>query len=178
MMFWNFFKELKLELGHTLSLNTYLLKPVQRISKYQLLLKELHKCSTNAEDKEKIEKSLCEMLEIMNNLNDIMHSTYIVGMKTSLVEHGQLLKRGDQLLMSKSKRPMNSNKSKFNKFNYKQVDLFLFDKTLIICKRKLIDDSNDYRSNLSISLSSLTFNGYTPLNSHVVYQLKETISVV
>ena len=34
-----FFKGIQRNLGHPLDLNAYLLKPVQRITKYQLLLK-------------------------------------------------------------------------------------------------------------------------------------------
>ena len=34
-----FFKRIQLNLAHQLSLDSYLLKPVQRITKYQLLLK-------------------------------------------------------------------------------------------------------------------------------------------
>ena len=34
-----FFKTIQLNLSHQLPLNSYLLKPVQRITKYQLLLK-------------------------------------------------------------------------------------------------------------------------------------------
>ena len=38
-----FFKECQKRLGHKLPLGAYLLKPVQRITKYQLLLKEMLK---------------------------------------------------------------------------------------------------------------------------------------
>jgi hypothetical protein len=36
------------ELGHQLPLSSYLLKPVQRLTKYQLLLKDLSVSSLNA----------------------------------------------------------------------------------------------------------------------------------
>jgi hypothetical protein len=39
-----FFKTVQASLGLKLALDTYLLKPVQRVSKYQLILRELQKC--------------------------------------------------------------------------------------------------------------------------------------
>lgn len=41
------FQELQSKLGHKLPLTAYLLKPVQRITKYQLLLKEMMKNTRN-----------------------------------------------------------------------------------------------------------------------------------
>jgi hypothetical protein len=167
-----------LELGHKLPLNTYLLKPVQRISKYQLLLKELCKYSANQVEKSKLEKTLFEMLKILSILNDIMHSTCIVGIETSPKTHGRLIKRGEQLLMTKSRRSPGSTKNKLSKFNSKLVDVFLFKSSLIICKRKPTDDAaSDLRSSLSMSLSSLSSNGYQGLNSYVFYQFKELVPV-
>lgn len=130
-----------MSLGLKLALDTYLLKPVQRISKYQLLLKELKKvCSF--EDKEFIEESIESMLDVVNNLNDVMHASFILGYNWDIKLNGRLLKR-DQLQMTKLKRNLNNKTSSaamnvVNRFqmNSKTVELFLFEKAILICKRK------------------------------------------
>ena len=125
-------------LGLKLPLDSYLLKPVQRISKYQLIFKELNKCCSSNE-KPIVDLALETMLDVVNNLNDVMHASFIVGFN-ELKSQGRLLKR-DQLQMSKLKRNKQSsamnmvNRLKLNETN-KSIDLFLFEKCIVICKRK------------------------------------------
>lgn len=150
-----------MSLGLKLPLDTYLLKPVQRISKYQLLLKELKKvCSF--EDKEFIEESIESMLDVVNNLNDVMHASFIVGYSSDIKMNGRLLKR-DQLHMTKLKRNFNSKTSSaamnvVNRFqmNSKIIELFLFEKAILICKRK--SDELPQPSNLQGPLTSSSNN--------------------
>ncbi len=156
-----------MSLGLKLPLDTYLLKPVQRISKYQLLLKELLKCC-QLNDKVIVEKALDSMLEVVSNLNDVMHASFIIGL-SELKSQGRLLKR-DQLQMTKLKRNTNNRTSssamsvvsrlKLNDSN-KCVELFLFEKSFVICKRKADDPSAHVNltpsSIVSNTNSSLTF---------------------
>lgn len=150
-------KTIQLSLGLKLPLDTYLLKPVQRISKYQLLLKESLKCCA-AEEKKTVEQALESMLEVVNNLNDVMHASFIVGSGCSeLKSQGRLLKR-DQLQMSKLKR--NAKQSVVNRLKLSEsskfVEVFLFEKALIICKRKADDPSNHHASTLSSAAHNLS----------------------
>ncbi len=165
-----FFKSIQLSLGLKLPLDTYLLKPVQRISKYQLLLKELHKCC-NQYDKPIVENALDTMLEVVNNLNDVMHASFIIGLN-ELKNQGRLLKR-DQLQMSKLKRNANNrasssaamnvvNRLKLNDSN-KCVELFLFEKSFVICKRKTDDHTSSSSSSSSSVTSSLVSNANSSL---------------
>ncbi|NWI43383.1 MCF2L factor, partial [Picathartes gymnocephalus] len=74
-----FFQECQRKLDHKLSLDAYLLKPVQRITKYQLLLKEMLKCSKNSEGTAELEEALATMLDIIKSVNDSMHQIAITG---------------------------------------------------------------------------------------------------
>ncbi|CAF0750342.1 unnamed protein product [Brachionus calyciflorus] len=156
-----FFKSIQLSLGLKLPLDTYLLKPVQRISKYQLLLKELKKvCSLD--DRDFVDESIESMLDVVNNLNDVMHASFIVGFNLDMKSNGRLLKR-DQLLMTKVKRNLNNKTSSaamnvVNRFqmNSKTVEIFLFEKAILICKRKTDDLPHNQQSPVQISLVNNT----------------------
>ena len=178
---------MQFDLGHLLPLDSYLLKPVQRISKYQLLLKELLKYSTNVDEKIKIEKAMNTMLEVVNSLNDAMHASFIVGF-SDLKSQGRLLKRA-QLQMTRYKRSTRGSinvvsRLKLTEAN-KLVEVFLFEKALIVCKRKTDESSFTNLSSIaSASLSSTSSTHSTnslsyvsAVNYQLFYQFKEHIKV-
>lgn len=185
-----------MNLGLKLPLDSYLLKPVQRISKYQLLLKELNKSCTSS-DKPMVEQALETMLDVVKNLNDIMHASFIVGFTAGDIKSiGRLLKR-DQLQMTKLKRNSNGNRTSsaamnvVNRFqiNNKSVEVFLFEKAILICKRKSDDPvpgqplmvNNPYTSSTSTLSSVCSSNGVQPNSASTstafqyFYQFKEMI---
>ena len=187
-----YFKTIQGSLGHRLPLDAYLLKPVQRISKYQLLLKEMLKyCVNNKNEKKKLELALIEMVDIVNNLNDVMHSSFIFGFN-ELKLQGKLLKR-DQLLMTKfkrnSKNSMNVvNRLKLNNDTNKIVELFLYEKSFIICKRKNDDalpfsllssniNNSSCSSNSSLNISINSTSSSLVSTNQFYYQFKEIIKV-
>ena len=53
------------DLGHQLPLSSYLLKPMQRLTKYQLLLKDLAAASPSGSTKYTLELSLESMLSVI-----------------------------------------------------------------------------------------------------------------
>lgn len=178
-----FLKMIQQNLGHRLPLDTYLLKPVQRISKYQLLLKEMLKYNTHFNEKQCIEHAMVSMLDVVNNLNDAMHASFIVGCDLIKLQ-GRLLKR-DQLQMTKYKRNSKSsmvNKLKLAESSNKAVELFLYEKALIICKRKSDDSTfgsstlSPYSSSSTISSHSFT-NFVNGLNYSLYYQFKDLLKV-
>ncbi|CAF5172776.1 unnamed protein product, partial [Rotaria sp. Silwood1] len=75
----SFFTKIQQSLGHRLPLDSYLLKPIQRIAQYQLLLKEMIKYTRDEQERLHLQEALRVMLNILCNLNDVMHSTQIVG---------------------------------------------------------------------------------------------------
>jgi hypothetical protein len=75
-----FFKECQSKLEHKLPLGAYLLKPVQRVTKYQLLLREMHKYSQPQEaGAAELQEAVESMLRVLKYLNDIMHQIAITG---------------------------------------------------------------------------------------------------
>ncbi|KAG9351360.1 hypothetical protein JZ751_022608, partial [Albula glossodonta] len=74
-----FFQECQKKLEHKLGLDSYLLKPVQRLTKYQLLLKELLKYSVGCERVSELQGALAAMLDLLKSVNDSMHQIAITG---------------------------------------------------------------------------------------------------
>ncbi|XP_070597014.1 rho guanine nucleotide exchange factor 25 isoform X6 [Erythrolamprus reginae] len=79
-----YFEELKQELGHRLQLNDLLIKPVQRIMKYQLLLKDFLKYYSKAgKDTEQLEKAVDVMCFVPKRCNDMMNVGRLQGFEVS-----------------------------------------------------------------------------------------------
>lgn len=97
-----FLQKIQQSLGHRLPLDSYLLKPIQRITQYQLLLKvdqqisnihifilnifffkttkkEMIKYTRDEQERSHLQEALRVMLNILSSLNDVMHSTQIIG---------------------------------------------------------------------------------------------------
>uniref|UniRef100_A0A452V9H1 Trio Rho guanine nucleotide exchange factor n=2 Tax=Ursus TaxID=9639 RepID=A0A452V9H1_URSMA len=69
-----FFEDLKQRLGHRLQLTDLLIKPVQRIMKYQLLLKDFLKYSKKASlDTSELERAVEVMCIVPKRCNDMMN---------------------------------------------------------------------------------------------------------
>uniref|UniRef100_A0A8V5FRI5 Uncharacterized protein n=1 Tax=Melopsittacus undulatus TaxID=13146 RepID=A0A8V5FRI5_MELUD len=129
-----FFQECQRKLDHKLSLDAYLLKPVQRITKYQLLLKEMLKCSKNSEGTAELEEALATMLDIIKSVNDAMHQIAITGYEGDVSELGKLLMQGSFNVWTDHKK---GHKVKdLARFKPMQRHLFLYTKMLLFCKKR------------------------------------------
>ncbi|XP_023688517.1 kalirin isoform X4 [Paramormyrops kingsleyae] len=84
-----FFDEIQQRHGLTNSISSYLIKPVQRITKYQLLLKELLTCCE--EGKGEIKDGLEVMLSVPKRANDAMHVSMLEGFDENLDVQGELI---------------------------------------------------------------------------------------
>ena len=98
-----FLRQCQLQLGHKLPLSAYLLKPVQRITKYQLLLKDLIKYSSSSSsssvrdecnvqltvepDAGVLQAALNAMLAVLRCVNDSMHQVAITGYQVGISFH-------------------------------------------------------------------------------------------
>ncbi|XP_063323832.1 guanine nucleotide exchange factor DBS isoform X3 [Pelmatolapia mariae] len=129
-----FFQECQKKLDHKLSLDAYLLKPVQRITKYQLMLKEMLKCS-NGEGMAELEEALATMLDIIKSVNDSMHQIAITGFEGNLSELGKLLMQGSFNVWTDHKKGHSKVKD-LARFKPMQRHLFLYDKMLLFCKKR------------------------------------------
>ncbi|KAK7884315.1 hypothetical protein WMY93_027438 [Mugilogobius chulae] len=89
-----YFEELRLQLGHRLQLNDLLIKPVQRIMKYQLLLKDFLKYYTKAGmNTEDLEKAVEVMCFVPKRCNDMMNVGRLQGFEGKITALGKLLQQ-------------------------------------------------------------------------------------
>ncbi|XP_020018880.1 rho guanine nucleotide exchange factor 25 isoform X2 [Castor canadensis] len=88
----NYFEELRQQLGHRLQLNDLLIKPVQRIMKYQLLLKDFLKYYSRAGmDTEELKQAVEVMCFVPKRCNDMMSLGRLRGFEGKLTAQGKLL---------------------------------------------------------------------------------------
>ncbi|XP_067288195.1 guanine nucleotide exchange factor DBS isoform X4 [Pseudorasbora parva] len=130
-----FFQECQKRLDHKLSLDAYLLKPVQRITKYQLMLKEMLKCSKNSEGTAELEEALSTVLDIIKSVNDSMHQIAITGFEGNLNDLGKLLMQGSFNVWTDHKKGHSKVKD-LARFKPMQRHLFLYHKILLFCKKR------------------------------------------
>ncbi len=70
-------------MNHKLPLSAYLLKPVQRVTKYQLLLKEMLKYTGLSDGGIDLQQAVDSMLSVLKYVNDLMHQIAITGFPVS-----------------------------------------------------------------------------------------------
>ncbi|KAM4711178.1 guanine nucleotide exchange factor DBS isoform 2-T2 [Anableps anableps] len=130
-----FFQECQKKLEHKLGLDSYLLKPVQRITKYQLLLKELLKYSKGCDGADDLQEALSSILGILKAVNDSMHLIAITGYEGNLSDLGRLLMQGSFSVWTEHKKGHAKVKD-LARFKPMQRHLFLHEKALLFCKRR------------------------------------------
>ncbi|XP_054626261.1 guanine nucleotide exchange factor DBS isoform X3 [Dunckerocampus dactyliophorus] len=130
-----FFQECQKKLEHKLGLDSYLLKPVQRITKYQLLLKEFLKYSKGCDGCSDLQEALSSILGILKAVNDSMHLIAITGYEGNLSELGRLLMQGSFSVWTEHKKGHAKVKD-LARFKPMQRHLFLHEKALLFCKKR------------------------------------------
>ncbi|KAK3543927.1 hypothetical protein QTP70_031837 [Hemibagrus guttatus] len=130
-----FFQECQKKLEHKLGLDSYLLKPVQRITKYQLLLKEMIKYSKGCEGVVELQAALSSLLGILKAVNDSMHLIAINGYEGNLGDLGRLLMQGSFSVWAEHKRG-HVKMMELARFKPMQRHLFLHEKALLFCKKR------------------------------------------
>ncbi|KRX93396.1 Triple functional domain protein [Trichinella pseudospiralis] len=120
----SFFNDIKQKLGHRLTLTDLLIKPVQRIMKYQLLLKDVVKYTARAnEDTTVLNKALQVMLVVPKACDNMMHVGRLQGFDGKITSQGKLLYQGTLLVSDNSSPQL---------FKPKERRVFLFEQSLII----------------------------------------------
>ncbi|XP_067259050.1 guanine nucleotide exchange factor DBS isoform X11 [Chanodichthys erythropterus] len=130
-----FFQECQKKLEHKLGLDSYLLKPVQRITKYQLLLKELLKYSKGCDGEDDLQEALSSILGILKAVNDSMHLIAITGYEGNLCDLGRLMMQGSFSVWTEHKKGHAKVKD-LARFKPMQRHLFLHEKALLFCKKR------------------------------------------
>uniref|UniRef100_A0A670YJH9 Kalirin RhoGEF kinase n=1 Tax=Pseudonaja textilis TaxID=8673 RepID=A0A670YJH9_PSETE len=89
-----YFEEVQQEINQRLTLSDFLIKPIQRITKYQLLLKDFLKYSEKAGlDCSETEKAVELMCLVPKRCNDMMNLGRLQGFEGKLAAQGKLLQQ-------------------------------------------------------------------------------------
>lgn len=150
----SYFEELRQKLGHKLQLPDLLIKPVQRLMKYQLLLRDIHKHTERAglhQEAEAIKKALNIMIVVPKAANDMMNVGRLQGFDGKIMAQGKLLLYGPLMCCE---GPSAHN------FRGKELMVFLFEQSIIFSEsgRKKNQFSNPvyaYKSHLQVNKMSL-----------------------
>ncbi|XP_078092184.1 pleckstrin homology domain-containing family G member 4B [Mustelus asterias] len=145
----SFFRTKQLELGDKMDLASYLLKPIQRISKYNLLLRDMFKACSTAQEKE------CKDIQAAHQIvcfqlrhgNDLLAMDAIQECDVNLKEQGQLL-RQDEFVVWCGRRKW-----------YRHI--FLFDELILFSKTRKAEGSNGiyiYKQSFKTSEIGMTHN--------------------
>ncbi|XP_061708533.1 guanine nucleotide exchange factor DBS-like isoform X9 [Cydia pomonella] len=149
-----FLQACQLRLGHKLPLAAYLLKPVQRITKYQLLLKDLLRYSECGSMSSNLQQALDCMLVVVKCVNDSMHQIAITGVPVDLAQQGELLMQGSFLIASESKRDLRL------RIRPRRRHIFLYEKAMLFCKPATKNSHNKatyhFKNDLQMSQIGLT----------------------
>ncbi|XP_013798196.2 puratrophin-1 [Apteryx mantelli] len=127
----NFFKFKQVQLGDKMDLASYLLKPIQRMSKYALLLKDLIKeCSEAQEQELGYLRAAEEMVKFqLRHGNDLLAMDAIRDCDVNLKEQGQLVRQDEFTIWLGRKKC--------------QRHVFLFEDLILFSKPKKIEGGFD-----------------------------------
>ncbi|XP_078619950.1 kalirin-like isoform X2 [Branchiostoma floridae x Branchiostoma japonicum] len=118
-----YFEEMRTKLGHKLSLQDLLIKPVQRIMKYQLLLKDLLKHTQKAGlDSSELEAAVNVMCVVPKRCNDMMNIGRLQGFDGNINAQGKLLLHDPMIV---------SDNSSLLQWKGKERRVFLFEQIVI-----------------------------------------------
>lgn len=127
----SFFKNKQVELGDKMDLASYLLKPIQRMSKYALLLKDLIKeCGQSHEQELTDLRTAEEMVKFqLRHGNDLLAMDAIRGCDVNLKEQGQLRCQDEFIVWCGRKKYLRH--------------VFLFEDLILFSKTKKIEGGYD-----------------------------------
>lgn len=145
-----FIKKIQVELGHSLPLGSYLLKPVQRILKYHLLLQDIQKHFDKENDPEGydvISDALSTMTGVAHHINEMKRqhevAVHVQEIQSQMCDfEGPDLTTYGSLVLEDTFRMHGTRTDRY---------LFLFEQILLITKRK----ENGYSCKATLMLSNM-----------------------
>jgi len=155
-----FLRDFQAKLGHKLPLCSYLLKPVQRIMKYQLLLQEMMKY-TNKKNPALIEiqDAIKAVKKIVRNVNDVMHSSDLIGCPEDISTLGKLLLQDTFVVWNVQKNMLKN----ITNLRGKHRQIFLYERAVVFARRepREMDDGKEgvvyqYKSSIEMYNVGLT----------------------
>jgi len=124
-----YFEEIRLKHGFKLRLTDLLIKPIQRLTKYHMLLEAILKHSQRAglvEEAVAIEQAFHVMTVVPNQANDMMDIGRLQGFEGKIVAQGKLLLRGPLLCTDDPSSGPN--------YKMKEMTVFLFEQIMIFAE--------------------------------------------
>lgn len=121
------------EAGHQLPLSSYLLKPMQRLTKYQLLLKDLTESSNVVCGKVDLEEALRELISVIKVVNDSMHDINIKGLPSAIKPMGSLNAQEAFSVLTENKG-QSPHQILFSRNKSQRRQVFLYDNHVVFCK--------------------------------------------
>ncbi|KAF5296697.1 hypothetical protein FQA39_LY12397 [Lamprigera yunnana] len=151
-----YFEELRIKLGHKLQLCDLLIKPVQRIMKYQLLLKDIFKYTERANlrsEADSLKSALEVMIVVPKAANDMMDVGRLQGFDGKITAQGKLLLHGP---LTCSDGPGSTIVGK-----NKEVLVFLFEQSMIFSeaigkKTQFTSPQYFYKAHIQVNKMILT----------------------
>lgn len=123
-----YFDELRVELKQKLNIQDLLIKPVQRIMKYQLMLKEIKKyMEKEGKDCKSINRAIEIMVTVPKNADDMMNVGRLQGFEGRITAQGRLLMQ-DTILVHE---PEDIKQKKVKEIKFKERRVFLFQQIII-----------------------------------------------
>jgi kalirin len=141
-----FFTEVQKKLGLREDIASFLIKPVQRITKYQLLLKDLLRTSQKAgKEVPLLEEALQLMQDVPKQANDAMALSMIIGYHGNIHANGQIILQDEFTVYEKSRWAGGARRH-----------VFLLDLMMIITKDKDNDGLYEFKDSLKVHNMTLT----------------------
>ncbi|XP_023327389.1 guanine nucleotide exchange factor DBS [Eurytemora carolleeae] len=134
------------ELGHQLPLSAYLLKPVQRLTKYQLLLKDLSD-SSYPSGKFELDECVDVVLGMIKAVNDSLHQIDIKGLPEILHPLGSLVCQETFAVLTENK----SQSQILFRNRQQRRHVLLYENHIVFCKQS----GSDYHFKFSLATSTL-----------------------
>lgn len=120
-----FFEDLRQQLGHRLQLNDLLIKPVQRIMKYQLLLKDFLKYYSKAgRDVEELQRAVEVTCFVPKRCNDMMNVGRLQGFEGKITAQGKLLQQDTFTVSEEQEGNVLSRSKERRVFLFEQLVIF------------------------------------------------------
>ncbi|CAH2036113.1 unnamed protein product, partial [Iphiclides podalirius] len=149
----HYFQELRQKLGHKLQLSDLLIKPIQRIQKYHLLVKKILAYSQSAQEPDAVisaleEAVLCTSI-IPKNANDMMDVGRLQGFTGNITAQGKLLMQ-EQLVVSDAA----------SNDRGKELHVFLFEQCMIFSeavgkKNQFTSPTYNYKAHVQVNKMEL-----------------------
>ncbi|XP_068619669.1 kalirin isoform X3 [Battus philenor] len=156
----HYFQELRQKLGHKLQLGDLLIKPIQRIQKYHLLVKKILAYSESANEPEEVivalqDAVLCTSI-IPKNANDMMDVGRLQGFTGNITAQGKLLMQEHMMVSDATSNDKG-----------KDLHVFLFEQCVIFSeavgkRNQFVSPTYNYKAHVQVNkmeLEELENNG-------------------